>query len=78
VPEQFALHERADHGRAIDGDKGFLGGSQRVDGASDNLFARTGFAKQQGRPAALAEFVNQPQNLACARRLSYQYVTGFI
>ena len=58
--------------------KGLLGGGHGMDGARDHFLARTGFAQQQRRPAALAKFVDQPKNLACARRLSYQYVAGFI
>ena len=78
VPEQLAFHERADHGGAIDGYKGLLGRGHGMDGARDHFLARSGFAQQQRRPAAFAEFVDQPENLAGARRLSYQYVTGFI
>jgi hypothetical protein len=78
VPEQFAFHERADHGGAVDGYKSLLRGGHGMDGARDYFFARAGFAEQQCRPTAFTEFVDQPQNLAGARRLSYQDVTGFI
>jgi hypothetical protein len=49
-----------------------------MDGARDHFLARSRFAEQQRRPAAFAEFVDQPKDLACARRLSDQYMTGFI
>ena len=60
MPEQFAFHERANHGGAIDGYKGLLGGSHGMDGARDHFLARPRFAQQQRRPAALAELVDQP------------------
>ena len=77
VTEELAFHERADHRRAIDGDEGPRA-AYIMDSARDYFLTSSRFAQQQRRPAAFAKFVDQPKNLPCAGRLSYQYVTGFI
>ena len=49
-----------------------------VDGARDHFFAGAGFAQQQRRPAAVAEFLDQVQHLAGPGRLAHEYVSGFV
>src|ERR1700722_8968498 len=71
VAEQLAFHERTDQGGAIDG-------NERADGLdsmyrpSDYFLTGTGFAQEQDRPTAAAQFVHHPQNIPDARRLADQ------
>ena len=49
-----------------------------MDGARDHFLAGAGLAEQQRGPAALAKFLDQTDNLARARRLPHQNMSGFV
>ena len=71
VPEQLALEERVEKGTTVHGDEGMRGSSaQAVDGAGQELLARSRLACDEHGPFGLGEYGQPREDLPEGRRVA--------